>query len=153
MKIIQLVSLIIMLLSFAMIAAEEYTDESGLVWETNLDDAITMANENGKPILVNFTGSDWCIWCQRLRDEVFSKEAFHAYAKDNLNLVFLDFPRGIKQSNEVKAMNRGWLDKYGVRVFPTLLILNKDGEVIAQTGYQQGGPEAYVKHLKELIEK
>ncbi len=145
--------LIITLLSFGMMFAEDFTDDSGLVWQTDLDDAMAMAKENGKPLLVNFTGSDWCGWCIKLRDEVFSKKEFHKYANDNLNLVFLDFPRGIKQSDELKATNRKILEQYGVRGFPTILLLDAEGSVIAQTGYQQGGAEAYVKHLQGLLTK
>ncbi len=151
MKKIHLISLLVIMFAVSMLSAEEYTDDSGLVWQTDLDDALAIAKENGKPILINFTGSDWCIWCIRLRDEVFSKDAFQEYAKENLNMVFLDFPRSKKQSDEVKAENRRVMNLYGVQGFPTIILLDSEGKLIGKTGYRDGGPEPYVKHLQEFL--
>ena len=83
------------------------TDSVGdnLEWETNLEKAIKKAKQENKTILVNFTGSDWCIWCKRLTDEVFSKSEFEDYAKEKLILVKLDFPRSIEQTKETKLYN------------------------------------------------
>ncbi len=145
--------LVIMLLSFSLMAAEEFTDESGLAWETNLDDAIAQAESSGKSVLVNFTGSDWCGWCIKLREEVFSKEAFHKYAKDNIVLVFLDFPKKKKLDPAVEAENRSIMEMYGIQGFPTILLLNSKGRLIGRTGYQEGGPEAYINHLKSFMKK
>ena len=66
--------------------------QTKLKWYTNLEEAVKIATVNQKSILVDFTGSDWCIWCHRLDDEVFSKKEFSDWAKKNLVLVKLDFP-------------------------------------------------------------
>lgn len=130
---------------------KENKNESELNWLTNLEEAQTISQEKGIPIFVDFTGSDWCGWCVKLRDEIFSKEEFILYAKEHLVLVELDFPRKTKQSNETKAYNNNLARKYGIRGFPTILLLNSDGEEIAKTGFQHGGAENYVSHLKELL--
>jgi protein disulfide-isomerase len=62
-------------------------------WLTNLDDALKIAEKDNKVILMDFSGSDWCGWCIKLDKEVFSQAAFKDYAKDNLVLVLVDFPR------------------------------------------------------------
>jgi len=119
-------------------------------WMTDFELAQTKAKEENKSLLLDFTGSDWCGWCIKLKDEVFSKSAFKDYAKESLVLVELDFPRNKKQSAEVKKQNEALAQKFGVRGFPTLILLSPEGELIGKTGYRQGGAEAYVEHLKEI---
>jgi len=122
-----------------------------LNWENNLEQAIAQAKKENKAVLVNFTGSDWCIWCKRLSSEVFQQEAFKNYAVDNLVLVMLDFPRNIQQSAETQAYNRNLAQRYGIQGFPTILIFDSQGKMVAQTGYQPGGPEKYIEHIKSYL--
>lgn len=121
------------------------------IWLTNYDQAMAAAKEKDLPVLINFSGSDWCIWCIKLMDEVFTKEEFVAYAKENLVLLNLDFPRKSAQSKEVQAANQALAERFGIQGFPTVVLLNSKGEKIGQTGYQPGGPKAYIDHLKQFI--
>ncbi len=121
-------------------------------WLTDPEEAQLLAEETGLPVLINFTGSDWCKWCIRLQREVFTQPAFIDYASANLILVELDFPRRLPQTQEVKSRNRFYAEKYKVRGFPTIMLLEADGAVIAQTGYQQGGATKYVEHLVGLLQ-
>ncbi len=146
----------IMLLSilFSSACSSEKVDikeQDDNVWLTNLEKAQEKAKEKDIPILVNFTGSDWCQWCFKIRDEIFSKEEFLNYAKENLVLLKLDFPRNIPQSEVVKNYNQKIMEKYSVQGFPTILILNAEGEVLSQAGYQPGGPSAFIKTIEESI--
>ena len=125
--------------------------EDSLKWYDNLDQAEAVAQKEGKPILVNFTGSDWCIWCKRLSNEVFSKDAFVSYAKENLILVKIDFPENIPQSAETKFYNNQLAQRFGVQGYPTIVLLNSSGSVLGVTGYQPGGAEAYIQHLKSYL--
>lgn len=120
-------------------------------WKTDLDAALTEANDQNKHVLINFTGSDWCGWCIKLEKEVFGQAAFKQFADDELTLVKIDFPRRKKQSTELTAQNEKLLEKYGVRGFPTILLLSSEGELLAKTGYKAGGDEAYIKHIKDII--
>jgi thioredoxin-related protein len=121
-------------------------------WMTDFEKAKALAKEKDKPILIDFSGSDWCGWCIRLDKEVFSQKAFKDYAKDNLILVLADFPSDkSKQSPELKAQNEKLAKEFGVSGFPTVFLLTPDGKPVAKTGYQDGGPEAYVTHIKKLI--
>ena len=124
-------------------------DTNGLKWFTNVEKAVEIAKKEDKRVLVQFSGSDWCKWCIKLNDEVFNKKDFADYAKDKMILVNLDFPRTIAQTDEVKEYNRSMANKYGVRGFPTVLLLDKEGNLVKKTGYQPGGPNAYVEHIKE----
>jgi protein disulfide-isomerase len=122
-----------------------------LTWQDNLEKALQQAKKENKAVLVNFTGSDWCIWCKRLTEEVFSKKEFETYTKKNLILVKLDFPRNIEQSTETKMYNNKLAQKYGVQGFPTILLFNSAGKLVLTTGYQPGGPTNYVNHLKSYL--
>lgn len=121
------------------------------VWVADFDEAAAKARAEGKDLLVDFTGSDWCGWCVRLHDEVFAKEAFRGVAKDYV-LVSLDFPKAPAVQAKVPnpARNRELQEKYGVEGFPTVLLMTADGDVFGRTGYQQGGAEKYVEHLAAL---
>ena len=120
-------------------------------WLIDFKAAQAKAKAENKPMLLDFTGSDWCVWCVRLTQEVFSKEAFKAYAAESLVLVELDFPSRKPQSEVTKLQNEALAQKYGIRGFPTIVLLSPEGELIGRTGYQRGGPEKYIEHLKEIL--
>jgi protein disulfide-isomerase len=140
----------------AMETAETVTKESNQhkhnesVWIEDYDEALAMASVENKEVLINFSGSDWCGWCIKLEKEVFSKEEFLNYAKDNFILLKLDFPNSNKPSEEVQKVRQSIAQKYKVKGFPTILITDAKGVVSAQTGYQAGGPMKYIEHLKEI---
>jgi len=121
-------------------------------WTTDFEAAKKQAAAEHKNLLVDFTGSDWCIWCKRLDKEVFEEDAFKTGVKDKFVLVTLDFPNDkSKQSDEVKAQNKDLQAKYLIKGFPTIMLCDETGKPFAQTGYQSGGPEKYVKSLDLLI--
>ena len=75
------------------------------------------------------------------------------YAKENFVLLHLDFPSKKFQTKEIKKQNEKLAAKYGISGFPTVLILDATGKVIAKTGYKKGGPADYIKHLEKIIAK
>lgn len=123
------------------------------VWFTDFAQAQAEARKLKRPILADFTGSDWCGWCVKLDKEVFSQKQFKSYAAKNLVLLTVDFPRSKWQTPAEKKANSALAQKYHVNGFPTVLLLDADGNVIARTGYAQGGANRYVNHLKKLLKK
>ncbi len=121
------------------------------LWLTDYQAALKLAAEQNKPVLLDFTGSDWCGWCIKLDKEVFSKDEFKKYAEENLILVKIDFPRKGTQSAELKKQNEELSQKYGIEGFPTIVLLNSKGETIGETGYQPGGADKYVEMLKQMV--
>ncbi len=120
-------------------------------WITNWEDALRFSAALNRPVLVNFTGSDWCGWCIRLRNEVFSQQDFIDYASANLVLLTLDFPRSLPQSDELKAQNRSLQERFRIEGYPTIVLVNSQGTEINRTSYRQGGAAAYVAHLRGLL--
>lgn len=104
-------------------------------WMTDFDKAKTEAAGSGKLILLNFSGSDWCIPCIRLHKEIFQTEAFEKYAEDHLILVNADFPRLKKNQlpKEQIKKNEKLADKYDADgAFPLTLLLDANGNVLKQ---------------------
>lgn len=129
------------------------TRAEALDWETDFKKALATAKASGKYIMLDFSGSDWCGWCIKLEKEVFSQDAFKDFAEKNLVCLLVDFPRKKKQTRELKQQNRDLATKYGIRGYPTIIILSSDGEPVGKTGYLHGGSKNYVQHLNEIIER
>jgi len=129
------------------------TVSAGEIWLTDLPAAIKKAEKENKNILVDFTGSDWCGWCIKLKEEVFSQKQFLDYAKNNLILVEVDFPSQKKLPEKLQKANKALAEKYKITGYPTILLLDKTGQQIGKTGYQDGGAAAYAEHLKSEIKK
>ena len=106
---------------------------STAAWHYNLDDAKQLAKKEHKHILLNFSGSDWCGPCIRLRTEIFESEVFKKMADTELILVNADFPR--KKKNQLSApqqkLNDAMADRYNAQgKFPYTLLLDTDGRIL-----------------------
>jgi thioredoxin-related protein len=119
-------------------------------WLTNYDQGQQEAKANNKLVLLDFTGSDWCGWCKLLDREIFSKSQFKEYATKNLVLVELDFPRMKSVPPATKAQNERLFAQYQIQGLPTIIVLNGDGKVVAELGYMEGGPDAFIAVLEKL---
>jgi thioredoxin-related protein len=120
------------------------------LWTEDFEAAKKRAAAEQKDLLIDFTGSDWCGWCIRLQKEVFTQDPFKKAAPEKFVLVELDFPQGKSLSAAVKTQNEKLQKEYGVEGFPTIFLTDAEGRPYAKTGYREGGPEGYLKHLEEL---
>ena len=104
-------------------------------WLTSYEEAMETAQETGRPILTIFTGSDWCPHCRTLEDNVLATDTFLDWADGRVVLLMIDLPQhGISQS--VRSERSQVCIKYGVRTFPSALLIGPDGQKIAvQSGY------------------
>ena len=117
-------------------------------WSDDYKASLATAAKENKKVLLDFTGSDWCGWCIKLKKETFDQPAFKDYADKNLVLVEVDFPQTKSQSPEVKKQNESLQHQYDIQGFPTLVILDPQGKVIKQqSGYIPGGPAGFISWL------
>lgn len=123
------------------------------VWTTDVLKAVAKAKAEKKLVLLNFTGSDWCPWCIKLKQEVFSTPAFAAYAQTNLVLVEVDFPRHKQLPPAQKSYNHALQKKFEIEGYPTIIVLNGEGAKIGKLGYHAGGPAPFIAKLEKLKSK
>jgi thioredoxin-related protein len=114
-------------------------------WGDDYKAALATATAENKRVLLDFTGSDWCGWCIKLKEQTFNQPAFKEFANKNLILVEIDFLQGKTLSPEVKKQNAALQEQYQVQGFPTLILLDPQGKVIKQqSGYIPGGPAGFI---------
>jgi thioredoxin-related protein len=135
---------------FAFAALFSVAVRAELAWSTDYKQAQEEAKANHKLLLLNFTGSDWCGWCQRLKREVFSQPAFADYATKNLVLMEVDFPRRKQLTDAVRQQNETMAEAYHIEGFPTIIVLNSEGQKIGELNYLKGGPDAFIAELEKL---
>lgn len=120
-------------------------------WMTDMNKAATIARDQKKLILLNFSGSDWCAPCVRLKKEILQSTEF-GDAATSLVLVNADFPRNRKNqlSKEQQQLNNELADRYNPEgKFPYTLLLNADGKVLrAWDGFPANGKTAFLEELK-----
>ncbi|MFN5983230.1 MAG: thioredoxin family protein [Fluviicola sp.] len=135
-------------------------ETAGLKWYTDLNEAQAAAKKSGKPLMLFFTGSDWCGWCKRLDAEVFSKPEFKTWSDKEVIMLVVDFPRASILSEAQKTQNMKLQQQFAIRGYPTIVFANVSGEsdqmALAEkgrTGYLAGGPATWIANANTLIGK
>ncbi|MGC1242615.1 MAG: thioredoxin family protein [Chryseosolibacter sp.] len=127
------------------------------VWLTDFDKARTIASQENKHILLNFSGSDWCGPCIKMTRDIFESAVFKSFAEDNLVLVRADFPRMRKNQLETSLQrhNEALAERYNPEgKFPLTLLLDENGKVIHEwDGYGNVTAEVFVERIQELAGK
>jgi len=120
-------------------------------WLTDYDEALAESTRSGKPVLTLFTGSDWCPHCRTLEERVFSTSEFESWSEEHVVLLMLDLPEsGI--SPAVRSERSRICLKYGVRTFPSVLILDSFGEKITEEkGYRGTPASTWIKRLAAKV--
>lgn len=120
-------------------------------WLDDYQQALTRAAAEKKPILADFTGSDWCGTCIALKREVFTTPEFVAWASKHVVLLEVDFPNQTPQPAALKQQNMQLATTFAVEQFPTILFLDATGKKLGQTGYVEGGPAAWIASAEAVI--
>lgn len=148
-------TLLFVLLNYGISSAQD------AVWHTDMKMASKIAMKENKPIMLFFTGSDWCGWCKRLQSEVLDTSDFEKWASDNVVLVELDFPRRTALDQATKQQNYQLQSMFKVRGYPTIHFVNPkketDGKInlagLGKTGYVRGGPKKWLEVANNIIKK
>ncbi len=121
-------------------------------WLTNYEQAVNKAQATSKPMLLFFTGSDWCGWCNKLEEEVFDSPSFSEAVGDKFIFLKLDFPREKPIAPAIKEQNRQLRNQFDIRNYPTIIIFDaKNQRKIGTTGYRPGGGKQYSDHLMKFV--
>jgi protein disulfide-isomerase len=130
-------------------------------WLTNLDEAYALSKKTNKPIMANFTGSDWCGWCKKLTASVFIHDEFKQWAEKNVVLLELDYPRRKQIPDNIKIQNQNLQQAFHVGGYPTVWVfdLTKDEaanqyniSALGKTGYTPTVAE-FTSNVDQMIAK
>lgn len=147
----------ILVLAFMLVAmlGVAQNKKSELSWVTNFDKAKEISKEQKKPILMMFTGSDWCPPCKKLKEDFFNSDRF-AQEADKFVLLMVDLPknRGIIGEQQYKT-NVLLNQKYGVSSIPVVIAVDAKGGIIDKIkGYNSSsdtGP--HFRFIAKVLEK
>ncbi|QQX77102.1 MULTISPECIES: thioredoxin family protein [Aequorivita] len=123
-------------------------------WQTDFETAKQISSEENRPIVLVFQGSDWCAPCIKLDREIWSSEEFKAYAKDHFVMLQADFPRKKKNSlpDVQQQKNNQLAEKYNKQgYFPFVVVLDNEGNVLGEAGYEKTTPAAYIEKLESFV--
>lgn len=123
-------------------------------WTMDYTAALAKAAESGLPLLLNFTGSDWCGWCRLMDKQVFSTGDWQAWARDNLILVWIDFPKDKNLvPDKYRERNDALSQQYGVRGFPTYFVLDSDGRTVLGTAGAERDitPKTFIAKIEAIL--
>jgi protein disulfide-isomerase len=120
-------------------------------WSTDYSTSLAQAKENKRPLMILFTGSDWCKYCVLLEKQIFKKPAFSTWADSRVELVVCDFPRKKRISKSVAKQNQELMRKFGVRGFPQVVLVSPEEKVIGRLGYM--GPKVGVAKWTQHAQK
>lgn len=131
-----------------------------LKWYTDVNEASEVSIKTKKPLMMFFTGSDWCGWCMRLQKEVFQTADFTKWANENVVLVELDFPKRKQLSAELTKQNNDLGQMFAIRGYPTVWLVTPTKandqvsfERLGSTGYVAGGPQPWIKGADTILKK
>lgn len=129
-----------------------------LKWYNDVSEASSLSIKTKKPLLLFFTGSDWCGWCMRLQKEVMQTPEFTKWATDNVILVELDYPRRKQLPENITQQNAQLQQMFAVNGYPTVWLVqptDKDNKInlaqLGKTGYVAGGPTEWLKGANEIL--
>jgi len=126
---------------------------SNIDWQTNYEAAAQQAKATSKPLLLFFTGSDWCTWCNKLDEEALNTPDFANKVGNKFIFVKLDFPLYSAQDSQLKIQNKQLQQRFDVRSYPTIIIVDpQQNQQIGSTGYRPGGGQLFADHLLQLID-
>lgn len=140
------------ILSLFVMTAEAANGHGSIRWFTNYQEALSNARSSSKPLVLFFTGSDWCTWCIKLEQEALDTPDFAAIAGDKFVFVKLDFPRSSPLPPDLDAQNKDLQRRFNIRGYPTIVVVDPQQErAIGTTGYRQGGGRQFALHLLSLV--
>ncbi|WP_394970542.1 thioredoxin family protein [uncultured Croceitalea sp.] len=123
-------------------------------WKQNYNEALEQAIAEDKPLILVFSGSDWCPPCKRLDKTIWTSEEFKKISSEKYVLYKADFPRKKinKLPQEQLNQNKKLAERFNPKGhYPLVLVLDESEQVLGTTGYQKISPEAYIAVLNSFL--
>ncbi len=124
--------------------------ETAIQWLQNYNDAVSQSQATGKPILILFTGTQWCPACMKLEHEVLRRPEFIQALGSRFIFLKAEFPDYGEEAVRTSPY-KSLLEKYGVNAFPSMIIIQPDGQALFVVNYQPGGADVYIRELLQKL--
>lgn len=122
-------------------------------WKTDYQEALQQSSSTGKPVLLFFTGSDWCPYCIKLDREVMETDEFAQLVGNRFIFVMVDDPQNKSLPPDQYASVKRLQQKYDIQGLPAVIIIDSTERKLGSTGYKPGGPKPYAKSLLNMVGK
>jgi len=122
------------------------TSAFAIQWQTDYTQAVSQAKAQSKPVLLFFTGKGWCSYCSKLENEVFKTQDFQNAVGDKFIFVEIDYQQG-----KVNPTTKRLMERYKIKGFPTVVIIDGQEKVLGETGYKSGGGKKYAEQLSQMV--
>ncbi|PKP02095.1 MAG: thioredoxin family protein [Bacteroidetes bacterium HGW-Bacteroidetes-6] len=149
----RITSILLLLVAFSA-AAQNSTPLDTAVWKCNYDQLLAQSKETGKPILMVFSGSDWCKPCIKLREQILVKPEFSEWSTNKVYCLSLDFPAQKKNAlnDEQRLHNERLAEKFNTSgVFPLLIIVDSNETILASLGFKDVSVQEYIEDLEKQL--
>ncbi|PLW93552.1 MAG: thioredoxin family protein [Marinilabiliales bacterium] len=146
--------LILLTLSISVLYAQDAVDPDTALWHTDYQHIIAESQERDLPILMVFSGCDWCKPCIKLKNQILETEEFENWAETHTVCIVLNFPSSKKHalSKEQTEQNEALAERFNkCGIFPLVLILNSDEEILGNLGYEDISVAEYIAKIEEII--
>lgn len=131
-------------------SGEHSIGSNRLQWQNKFSEAVALSQSTSKPIAILFTGTSWCPACQKLEREVMSQPEFAQLVGQKFVFLKAEFPE-YSENSLMKSPFKPLLDRYGINSFPTIVVINANGQELYRVNYRQGGPQAYAQEMLQKL--
>lgn len=135
--------------SFVTLKSEK--DVKQIIWKKHYSAALKQAKEENKNLLLYFSGSDWCGWCIKFKKNVLDSKDFISYVSDLFVFVKVDFPKKFRLRNSIAKQNASLKNKFQVKSFPTIIIVDHNQQEIDRLGYHSGNGKLFGERVFQTL--
>lgn len=119
-------------------------------WLRTYSEAVALSQSTSKPIAILFTGTGWCPACMKLERAVLNHPEFAQAVAQKFVFLKAEFP-DYSESAVMASPYKPLLDRYGVNAFPTIIVVNANGQMLFTVNYREGGPQIYAQELLQKL--
>lgn len=119
-------------------------------WARSYSEAVALSQSTSKPIAILFTGTGWCPACMKLERTVLNHPEFAQAVSQRFVFLKAEFP-DYSEPAVMASPYKPLLDRYGVNTFPTIVVINVNGQLLYKVHYHEGGPQAYARELLQKL--
>lgn len=130
---------------------QNFSSKAEINWCESYSDSMKFAKGQSKPLLILFTGTAWCPACMKLEREVLNKPEFARAVANNFVFYKAEFNDPSPEALE-SSPDKVLIDRYNIEAFPTIVVIDTNGNQLFTVNYKAGGPQVYANELNQKLQ-